>query len=444
MICGMMENLATYLERKQREIALLDGCIAAPLALPRAETVADVIEQKLKLAAALRAERSRQSWAITETARPEVEHWRCGAFRFSFEYQRADLDVQGPPVYGALDLARSRIAEETIYTGSGMSAIAALVTALLEVRGSVEMIAPRGCYGETRELLARFDGRIRVVPLAKSRRPVRRTGEEARVVLVDSSVPVAFARWLNPMPPDIDLVLFDTTCLAQDSSRVRTVVERATRARLPLALVRSHAKLDCIGIEYGRLGSIVLAWQRDGTAEWMRDLVREARSSVRLFGAAAIPAHFPPFSGIDAYHRCSIARTVAIIRNTRRMVRRLARGPLATSLTAYPHGLYFTLALRGELRIRDVKRAVTALCESLAVLGLPVKHAGSFGFDFVAVDWFPDPITQRNVIRVASGDLPTAIVDRIAGGIDRWLSRQDAAGGPATNRPPLPAETSVV
>src|SRR5262249_47013063 len=99
--------------RKEREIALLQRSLREPLALPVPRGIADVVAQKLRIASALRAERSLESWSITETARPEVHEWPCGAFRLSFGYQRADLVVQGPSVYPHLETPRHGLAEET-------------------------------------------------------------------------------------------------------------------------------------------------------------------------------------------------------------------------------------------------------------------------------------------------------------------------------------------
>ena len=418
-------SLARYLARKAREIALLDDCLETSLSLAPPRTIDEVIDHKFKLAGALRAERSLASWAITETARPEVADWRCGAYRMSFGYQRADLEVRGPLLYPALD--ERGYAIETLYTCAGMSAIAALFTALVHASGAIEVHAPRGGYGETRELLQRFGERVRIVPLRR-----RRTADPSsapRVVLIDSAAG-AIPHAGDPMPRDVALVVFDTTCFWQSSGRIRRVVRWARRHDVPIALVRSHAKLDCLGIEYGRLGSIVLTWRRKATPPLLPALVREARDAVRLLGAAPIPAHFPPFSGTTDYREVSAPRTAALIRNTRRLFRSLRESPLRAGVKIYPHGLYVTIAPGARLRVSDVKRAVTALCESLAAEGLPVRHAGSFGFDFVAVEWFPDPLSRRNVIRIAPGDVAESAIHQVARGIVRWFSRQTAGAVP--------------
>ncbi len=50
-------------------------------------------------------------------------------------------------------------------------------------------------------------------------------------------------------------------------------------------LVRSHAKLDSLGIEYGRLGSVVLAWNGAGAAHAnMKALLRVLDDTIRLYG----------------------------------------------------------------------------------------------------------------------------------------------------------------
>jgi hypothetical protein len=414
---------AAHQTRKAREIALLQRCLREPLKLPPLGGVADVLAQKLRIASAMRAEGSLESWAITETARPEVNEWHCGAFRLSFGYQRADLEVHGPPVYPSLNAGHHRLAEETLYTASGMSAITTLVIALLEIHPSITVQGIDAGYGETRELLERFRDRIRVAPPDAALQP-RIAGAGARIMWLDSAAPAGFDATIRAAPGQFDLAVVDTTCFWRDSSRIRSVLRWGRERDVPIALVRSHAKLDCLGIEYGRMGSLVISWRRRARHAWMRDLVKEARNAVRLIGCAAVPAHFPPFTGDEDYLPCSAGRTASIIRATRRLARCLDASALHGSVARFQHALYVTLAPRGDLRIRDVKRAADGLCKALASAGLPVRHAGSFGFDFVAIEWFPDPVTRRNVIRIAPGDLPPWVIDGVAGGIVRWFECQ--------------------
>ena len=413
-----------YLQRKFLELSLINRCLAAPLDLRYPASEKDAIDQKFRLAAALRAERSLQSWAMTETARPGTKQSASGPFRFSFGYQRADLTVHGPAVYQSLrGLPRSSVFQKTIYTGSGMSAIAALLTSLLRLHQRIDVLTPPCCYGETRELMKGFGDRLGIISRESWRPAGARGGNRAlRVLLLDSSVNARFAEFVGlSSAQEFDLVMFDTTCYWRGSSRIDSVVKWALRSRRPMALVRSHAKLDCLGIEYGRLGSIVLVAACDDTKSGgvrrMSELAREVRDSVRLFGAAPVPAHFPPFTGMAGYDECSIARTAAIMRNSRRLHECLARkSPHGRDVMAFQHGLYLALSPDTHLRIKDARHAAASLCDALRRRGLPVRHAGSFGFDFVAIEWFPDPVSRRNVIRVAPGDVPDIDDERDCGG----------------------------
>ena len=425
-----METIESYLDRKFREISLLNSCLASPLDLQRPASAGMAIEQKFRLAAAIKAERSLQNWSFTETARSLTQRAKSGAFEFGYGYQRADLHILGPPIYRALCSPITNVVQQTMYTGSGMSAMAALLTALLRLRDSAEVLIPQGCYSETRELIESFGGLFRILPLEAWRRLRRSTKGVTRIALLDSSVRSGFFGFLGAPIHDIDLVIFDTTCFWRSSARIERVVNWALHSKLPLALVRSHAKLDCLGIEYGRLGSVVVASPQQGILsgrpEWIIDLSRQTSDSVRLFGFAPIPASFPPFTGTRQFERCSVLRIAAIIRNNRRMAGLLSAELGGTRVvSAFQHGLYLTLMPSRDLSIQRARGLAAALCDELISSALPVSHSGSFGFDFVAIEWFADSSSRRNVIRVAASDLPSSLIDQVAEGIARSWSRRE-------------------
>ena len=178
--------------------------------------------------------------------------------RIRFDYQRADLRVSSALIYRSL-AAAGCVATSTLYTSCGMSSIAALLFGLSTLDRRVDLLVPQGCYGETRELIEGFQDRLHMRPLDQKRQPQRPAPDDLRMALVDSSVRTGFCGFTRLPADAIDLVLFDTTCFWRNGSMVRRVVDWALRSGLPLVLVRSHTKLDCLGVEYGRLGSVVFA-----------------------------------------------------------------------------------------------------------------------------------------------------------------------------------------
>lgn len=414
-----METIQAYLERKHRELRLLNDCLSHPVQLSCLRSVDDVIKSKFQVTAALRADHELRDWKATETAWSHAAHPASGAFVFSYDYQRADLKVRGPSFYQG----ESGCANETIYTASGMAAISALLLACAQVVGKADILVMPGCYGETIELIERFVPHLRLVilklPLCDA---FARIGSR-RILLLDSSAPAgAFEAALRTDGAGLDLLVFDTTCFAGGSGRIRRVLGWARRCRIPVVMVRSHTKLDSLGAEYGRLGSAVFIEDAPGSiGSICAHLARETRDAVRLLGGAALPAHFPPYVGTAAYWRLTRRRIAAILRNGRRMSRYFASELAGLSAELhFTHGLYVTLRGRHPLDEASARQAAALMSRDLSGEGFPIRHAGSFGFDFAATEWFHDATNDRYSVRVAVPDLPSELWDDLSAAIARW------------------------
>jgi hypothetical protein len=433
-----METLEAYLERKHEELALLNGFLGSPLRLRHPSSIEEVIEQKFHLAAALKAEHELHDWALTETAWAHQGGLRAGPFEFRYDYQRADLEVRGPSFY---ELDNSAGTNETIYTSSGMAAISTLLLAFVRLMSEADVLALPGSYSETIELIENYTPQLRLLRLKRSPGEVAPGGGGPRILLFDSCTSAgAFEATLHCAKPQLDLVIFDTTCFSSGSGRIRRVLSWAQRWEIPIVLVRSHTKLDSLGLEYGRLGSAVFVPgnKRATTAkqEWLQELAAEMRNAVRLFGGAALPAHFPPYVGTKAYRTLTDRRVAAILRNSRRTARYFASVlPGSSAELHFAHGLYVTLAPNRALDEKQTKQTAADLCDDLRKAGLPLRHAGSFGFDFGAAEWFRDTTRDRYVLRIAVPDLPTPLWDQVARAVVQWWSAHEEQWVPTSGLP---------
>ncbi|KYK45148.1 hypothetical protein A1D31_10970 [Bradyrhizobium liaoningense] len=418
-----METIRAYLERKHEELRLLNDCLRSRFDLACPRSVDEVVRSKFQITAALRAEHELQEWKATETAWSHTADPVSGPFAFSYDYQRADLTVRGPSFY-ELDWGCTSTA---VYTASGMAAISAVLLASAQIVEKADVLVLPGSYGETLELIQGFVPHLRLevlkLPLGDAFVPAN----SPRILLLDScSFAGAFEAALRCDGSGLDLLVFDTTCFAGRSGRIRRVLRWARRYGIPQVLVRSHNKLDSLGAEYGRLGSAVFVQgnehqqQRAGGVEWAR-LASETRSAVRLLGGAALPAHFPPFAGSAAYWALTKRRVAAILRNGRSTARYFAaKLPALSAELHFTHGLYVTLLGKRVLDEAEARQAAEKMSSELRGEGFPIRHAGSFGFDFAATEWFHDATTDQYSVRVAVPDLPTELWNDLAAAIARW------------------------
>jgi hypothetical protein len=396
---------AGYYERKRRELALIES--SCSLEAPQGPTdLGGLLKRKFQSAALCRAETAAAQWSHTET-RWGRGYCGSGAFEFDYEYQRADLTVEGPPPYPMQGLKTLR---PVLYTASGMGALSAALLAMRHLWPGCRFDGPAGGYPETHEMIALLGG---------SDDPGAH-----RVAILDSTIdtPSTAALRLN----GARAALFDTSCFPASSSRIALIVAAARAQSVPVMLVRSHTKLDCFGLEYGRLGSVVAPVGANCSA-FEKSLQRSAADFIRLTGATALPMHFPPFASGKEYHALLRARSAWTIYCCRFLERQLKK---RAEVLSFAHGLYFVLFPR-SLANKDLAAAAAAsLIRSLSDAGIPARHAGSFGFDFFASDWFEDPASHRVGIRLSVGDLPFTLIRRAAVVLSGWLA--DCAGAKVT------------
>ncbi len=105
-----------------------------------------------------------------------------------------------------------------------MAAISALLLASAEIIGKADILVLPGSYGETQELIAGFVPHLRLVTLRLPLDDELARAGSPRVLLLDSCVSAgAFEAALRCDGSALDLLIFDTTCFAGRSGRIRRV-----------------------------------------------------------------------------------------------------------------------------------------------------------------------------------------------------------------------------
>jgi hypothetical protein len=241
-----METNETYLARKLEELELLNRFLKNPMSIQPPASVHEVIEQKFHLAAGLKAEHAIQDWALTETDWAHSGQPHSGPFEFEYDYQRADLEVRGPSFYSMENGADGRV----VYAASGMAAISALLMASVSVFPEADIFVGANSYAETIEFIDSYAKHLRRVEMDGSADKIGPGRPRARILLIDSCTPAfAFETTIRSARRCFDLIVFDTTCFAGGSGRIGRVLRCARTAMVPVVMVRSHNKLDSLGVD---------------------------------------------------------------------------------------------------------------------------------------------------------------------------------------------------
>lgn len=318
---------------------------------------------------------------------------------FSYEYQRYDGVVSYRYTSNIIPLFNdTQIAKRTFFISSGMGAISSFIISLFAY-GRYNIRHSPDIYFETIDILSQFnrkDGTLMYYIDSIQNDP-------------DNTFPELFNS------SNHRIVVLDTTCWSYNqASKIIKIL--LGQGHICIAL-RSHTKLDMLGTEFSKLGSVTYYVSKSSKREQievMKELLSNHMRMIGHLGVWATPDAFPAFWREERFIATSTNRTIAIQEANRRAAKTLIeQNGVPFILPA--HSLFILLQIFEEAN--DATKKLTALIDKFVEkeksLGLPVRRATGFGFDDVVVDVYYDNQVKKNTVRIAFGDIPLEITEII-------------------------------
>ncbi|MBB5919952.1 hypothetical protein FHR81_000982 [Actinoalloteichus hoggarensis] len=419
----------------------------------------------------------------------------------TYDYDRAEIRFapDSPLARPYAWMRGDGCAVETWYSRTGMSAITAWLIAVARMaaeRGMPHLVLTNRLYHEAEILfdMARLaDVTVRKHDDLDSLLAAANEAEHPVVIFLDSSRPdgtaAALTRLLREIDPTkVGSVLWDNTCASASDSPFEPAgpswseASEAPAAPLPvepltlldldddgvgqasttprlrtdeltttLVVLRSHAKLDQLGLELCSLGSVVMMTGPANTGEgphWQTGMQRFFADSLAVTGACASPATLRLMASLGLPDESLSRRANRHLRQANALAARILIDELTPTgryqVEENEHGCFVEihlLELPGPEPIGgpptwpvwdELDRELTRIGEHAAERSIPIWKSASFGFHYTGLSWYSaeDPPRPQGhahtVLRVCFGMHDPAVTAEAAEIIAEHLTRKSS------------------
>lgn len=314
-------------------------------------------------------------------------------FEYTFNYQRYDGNLSyNNFVKNFYKL--SDVHSKTIFTSCGMSSIFGVLSAL-SVTGKYNIIFEKDIYFETQKIINNLIGfKKRYTPIC---------------YLDTISDTFSFDYDLKN-----SIVVIDTTCYS--SLCFKHMLEKLLNNNCFCILVRSHTKLDMLGLEYSSLGSIVYLLPDKVQSKKFKEykiIIEKSMEILSCLGMLAQEKNIFPLLNNSNVITLNKKRIERIQHNNEYFYK-----AVQNEFALHKHKLFLTT---NKLKNYNIDILKSKLIEFAKKNDDICKFSGSFGFDYIAVDTFMDLIEKKNVIRISIGDVDKEEIDTFADRIKEFL-----------------------
>lgn len=359
------------------------------------------LQTKLKMIAASNLKKKLSASNISESNfHPSNLNLDYNGFDFRYAYQRTNLKIKNPhsdhcyPEIGSLP---ESLGAHFGFLTSGQAALAVGLFCLKElfkkdpIRFQTSMI-----YYESFDFLNKFGFKI----LSNGR-----TYLKDKIYFIDSST-----LQLNEkvaVPDKLSVVVIDTTCWSLTNNKINSLTQKFLKTGACVLLVRSHMKIDCLGVEFNRLGSLlfIAPANKKNLSEKFKSLYQDYASSL---GSISEITKVYPFLRSKNFLKLN-DQWIKRVQKAHHLFEKDLKLSDGIKLRRYDHQLFCWITFKKNTV--NITQLHSTLISRLNAAGLPSLFIASFPWDFIAISFFGLSAQQAkkdqglDVLRISLGSL---------------------------------------
>ena len=395
-----VNNYYNYTLRKKKELKLL-GVSKIKKEYDNSEDVFNIINNKLKYQANLKAAFIKDTYNYQNTGRNSQELVFDG-FKCSYEYQRYDIKIKQKNFLN-LFYNLNDINYDYVFTNCGMSALFSTFYTLNKL--SYKVYYASNIYVETERLIDDYIQR-------------NEFKFEKYALFIDT---VSFSYLLNVLEElDLDMYsifVIDTTLYLAEE--LLPILKKLKLFNKPIILIKSHTKLDMLGIEWSKLGSVCLLCDN---AEFQKKFFDELKIILSFIGGYAYCEDIPLFLSNLNYKSISYERNKIIKENTRYIYNKFMDSPSKYYDIIKPyHDLFLLIKPKKFIGYKQLEKDLHKFARKKDLKNL-IYYADSFGLDCFGISgYYENMSADTEVIRISPSDYPIEICNFIIDEIIKWL-----------------------
>ena len=329
-----------------------------------------------------------------------------GIFKFSYDYQRYDIKITQSNYLNFFYNCKEKD-YYYYFTNCGMSALFSIFTSFKKYNYKIERIG--NIYIEIERMLDDY--------------LIEEKEVKGRVLYIDSSSYIDINELLKNKDLSIySAFIFDTTDYLDDICI--SIINKLLQYGKMVCLVRSHIKLDMLGAEWNKLGSICVINPKtiSDTDKILSNKLKETMNIIlSIIGGFAYPENMPLIWNDSKFKEINAKRIAIIKKNSQYLYNRLME-IFDKNEICYPfHQMFILLRINHKLSLEEVNCEIDKYIKNSKYKGL-VNFADSFGLDYYALSNYWESMAEEYpVVRIIVSDYPEEINKLIVDDMIIWL-----------------------